>query len=402
MNKKLIIATFPIHNHPCTVTVLEEEGRIVEMQIQKTEDAGILGNIYIGKVQKIVSHIQAAFIDISPGCSCYYPMGEKQHPFFTSYKTDSILKAGDELIVQVRTEAIKLKMPTVTSDLNIAGKYLALTTEKTGIGLSAKLSPDEKEYLKSMILPHLRENCGLVVRTNARDVDKAVLLQELDYLYSQIDQIYKKGLSRSCYSLIKSANPEYIHTLRNIRSQDLESVITDTAEVYERIQNYLDDFQPEDGSKLRMYADDLLPLYKLYSMETILTQACQEKVWLNSGGFLMIQQTEAFVAIDVNTGKYQGKKKPSETYRKINLEAAKEIAIQLRLRNLSGIILIDFINMTQKEHQEELLSILQKHLKNDFVKAVVIDITSLHIVEVTRQKTRKSLIEQISMTKSKA
>lgn len=399
MNKKLIISTFPIHNHHCTVTALEEEGRIVEMQIQKTEEPSILGNIYIGKVQKIVPNIQAAFIDISPGCSCYYPMEEKQHPFFTSYKTDSTLKAGDELIVQVRTEAIKSKMPTVTSNLNITGKYLVLTTEKTGIGLSAKLSSDEKEDLKALILPYLRKNCGLVVRTNARDVDKAVLLQELDYLYSQIDQIYKKGPSRSCYSLIKTANPEYIHALRNIRSQNLDAVITDTSEVYEHIQNYLYDFQPEDGPKLRMYEDDLLPLYKLYSLETILTQACQEKVWLKSGGFLMIQQTEAFVTIDVNTGKYQGKKKASETYRKINLEAAKEIAIQLRLRNLSGIILIDFINMTNKEHQEELLSILHNHLKNDFVKAVVIDITPLHIVEVTRQKTRKSLIEQISITK---
>lgn len=396
MNKKLIITTFPIHNRPCTVTALEEEGRIVEIQIQKPEDSSILGNIYIGKVQKIVPNIQAAFIDISPGCSCYYPLGENQHPFFTSYKTNNTLKAGDELIVQVRTEALKSKIPTVTSNLNIAGKYLVLTTEKTGIGLSAKLSPDEKEYLKSLILPHLQGNYGLIVRTNARDVNSAVLLQELDDLYSQIDQIYKKGMGRSCYSLINSAQSEYIHMLRNISHQTLEAVITDTPEVYERIKNYLQDFQPEDSPKLRLYKDDLLPLYKLYSLETVLTQACQEKVWLKSGGFLMIQQTDAFVAIDVNTGKYQGKKKASETYRKINLEAAKEIAIQLRLRNLSGIILIDFINMTQKDHQEELLNTLRKHLKKDFVKAVVVDITLLHIVEMTRKKIRKSLFEQIS------
>jgi ribonuclease G len=183
--------------------------------------------------------------------------------------------------------------------------------------------------------------------------------------------------------------------LRNISSGQLNEIITDIPEIHQTVLDYISNNQPEDVKKLRLYQDTLLSLYRLYSLETVLSRATCEKVWLASGGFLMIQPTDAFVAIDVNTGKYQGKKKASETYRKINLEAAQEIAIQLRLRNLSGIILIDFINMTDREHQDELFHMLQKYLRRDSVKAIAIDITPLHIMEMTRQKIKKSLSQQL-------
>ena len=147
---------------------------------------------------------------------------------------------------------------------------------------------------------------------------------------------------------------------------------------------------------LRFYEDSLLPLYKLYRLETALEEIASEKVWLKSGGYLVIQQTEAFVSIDVNSGKFAGKKKAEETYRKINLEAAAQIARQLRLRNLSGIILIDFINMDNSDHKEELLHVLQKYLRKDPVKGVVVDMTKLNIVEVTRKKVRRPLFEDLS------
>lgn len=146
---------------------------------------------------------------------------------------------------------------------------------------------------------------------------------------------------------------------------------------------------------MRLYEDYLLPLYKLYSLETVLEQALNEKVWMRSGGFLVIQQTEAFVSIDVNTGKFTAKKDQEETYRKMNLEAAREIAYQLRLRNLSGIILIDFINMKSEEDERLLMETLQKYLNEDSVKASVVDITALDIVEVTRKKVRKPLCEEV-------
>ena len=157
---------------------------------------------------------------------------------------------------------------------------------------------------------------------------------------------------------------------------------------------------PEEESKARFYQDKLLPLYKLSRLENALDEVQKEKIWLNSGGFIVIQQTEAFVSIDVNSGKFTGKKKAEETYRKINLEAAKEISRQLRLRNLSGIILIDFINMTNPDHNDELFHVLQKYLRKDPVKCKAIDITPLHILEMTRKKVRKPVIEEIRQIKS--
>ena len=190
----------------------------------------------------------------------------------------------------------------------------------------------------------------------------------------------------------------YTHLIRRIRdtySQKLEEIVTDIPEYYQQIYAYLEESSPQELSKVRMYTDKLLPLYKLYRIESAIDEIWHEKVWLNSGGFLVIQQTEAFVSIDVNTGKFTGKKKVQETYRKINLEAAQEIARQLRLRNLSGIILIDFINMENPDHIDELFHVLKKHLKKDSVRCRAVDITPLNILEMTRKKVRRPVIEDL-------
>ena len=173
----------------------------------------------------------------------------------------------------------------------------------------------------------------------------------------------------------------------------MDEIVTDDPEVFQAVQNYLNCYG-EYEIPLRFYEDKLLPLSKLYSLESVLERSLQERVWLKSGGFLVIQPTEAFVCIDVNTGKFSGKKEIQETFRKINLEAAKEIAWQLRLRNLSGIILIDFINMENQEDKKELLHTLQAYLNQDPIKGTVVDITPLNIVEVTRKKVRKPLLEE--------
>lgn len=177
-----------------------------------------------------------------------------------------------------------------------------------------------------------------------------------------------------------------MEAIRDVYSRNLEEIVTDIPEIRERIADYLGEISPDEQNKLRFYADKLLPLYKLYRLEITLSEAEKQKVWLSSGGFLVIQQTEAFVSIDVNSGKFTGKKKAEETYRKINLEAAKEIARQLRLRNLSGIILVDFINMQNPDHQDELFHVLQKYLRKDSVRCKAVDITPLHILEMTRKK----------------
>ena len=233
------------------------------------------------------------------------------------------------------------------------------------------------------------------MRTNAADAEKEEILRELAYLKNQYRKVAVEGRKRTCFSLLYETEPFYISAVRDAYSRNLEEIVTDVPEVYERLSQYLSENSADEKEKLRFYGEKLLPLYKLYRLENALETIQREKVWLDSGGFLVIQQTEAFVSIDVNSGKYTGKKKAEETYRKINLEAAREIARQLRLRNLSGIILIDFINMENPDHQDELFHVLQKLLRKDPVKCRSVDITPLNILEMTRKKVRRPIIEDL-------
>ena len=266
------------------------------------------------------------------------------------------------------------------------------------IGYSAKLSKEEKARLKKWVEElTLKEKLpyGIVVRTNAGEALKEEFFREYAYLKRICERTIQKGPGRVCYSLLYEAEPFYLSMIRDSYLEDLEEIITDIPSFYQRTEEYLEDLSPGEKQKLRFYQDKLLPLSKLYSLESAAEEIQKEKIWLKSGGFLVIQQTEAFVSIDVNSGKYTEKKKASETYRKINREAAREIARQLRLRNLSGIILIDFINMENPDHQEELFHLLQKFLRRDRIKTKVVDITPLHILEMTRKKVAPPVIETL-------
>ena len=384
---------------PCTVAALSEENRIVEIRLESDQEKSILGNIYTGQVENIASNIQAAFVQIEPGKRCYYPLVEAQRAVFSAgRKGNGPLRPGDELLVQVSRDAMKGKLPALTSNLNFTGRYLVLTTGDKKFGLSSKLSLEDRHRLSGWLREEAErpeKEFGIIVRTNAADASKEEILKELEWLKSRYHKAVVQGRNRTCFSLVLETEPFYVAAVRDAYGRDLDEIITDVPEIREMILGYLEEISPELKEKLRFYQDKLLPLYKLYRVETALDAIQKEKVWLNSGGFLVIQQTEAFVSIDVNSGKYTGKKKMEETFRKINLEAAAEIGRQLRLRNLSGIILIDFINMENPDHREELFHVLQKLLRKDPIKSRAIDITPLHILEMTRKKVRRPVIEDI-------
>lgn len=390
---KLIITDLICHEKKIRTAALEEQGRISQLNFSETASKGILGNIYVGKVQNIVKNIHAAFIEIADGIMCYYSLDDKANPVFTNPKKDSVMKIGDEVIVQVSKEGMKTKLPSVSSNLNFTGRYLVLTSQRKELGFSGKLNKEEKKRIREFLEGEMPENAGIIVRTNARNAKKEEILEELKNLQTRYETLLKKGHSRVCFSLLEEHMPDYLQTLQNVYTQTLDEIVTDDPEVFQAVQNYLNCYG-EYEIPLRFYEDKLLPLSKLYSLESVLERSLQERVWLKSGGFLVIQPTEAFVCIDVNTGKFSGKKEIQETFRKINLEAAKEIAWQLRLRNLSGIILIDFINMENQEDKKELLHTLQAYLNQDPIKGTVVDITPLNIVEVTRKKVRKPLLEE--------
>ena len=388
-----------IHGVSCTVAALSEEERIVEIRLESDQEKSILGNIYTGQIENIASNIQAAFVQIEPGKRCYYPLAEAQRAVFSAgRKGNGPLRPGDELLVQVSRDAMKGKLPALTSNLNFTGRYLVLTTGDKKFGLSSKLAQEDRHRLSGWLKEEAErpdKEFGIIVRTNAADASKEEILKELEWRKGRYHKAVVQGRNRTCFSLVLETEPFYVAAVRDAYGRDLDEIITDVPEIREMILGYLEEISPELKEKLRFYQDKLLPLYKLYRVETALDAIQKEKVWLNSGGFLVIQQTEAFVSIDVNSGKYTGKKKMEETFRKINLEAAAEISRQLRLRNLSGIILIDFINMENPDHRDELFHVLQKLLRKDPIKSRAIDITPLHILEMTRKKVRRPVIEDI-------
>ena len=258
-----------------------------------------------------------------------------------------------------------------------------------------KLSNKQKAYSAADLMHYLCTDETYGYGLDEQKLSKEEILKELEWLKGRYHKAVVQGRNRTCFSLVLETEPFYVAAVRDAYGRDLDEIITDVPEIREVIQGYLEEISPELKEKLRFYQDKLLPLYKLYRVETALDTIQKEKVWLNSGGFLVIQQTEAFVSIDVNSGKYTGKKKMEETFRKINLEAAAEISRQLRLRNLSGIILIDFINMENPDHRDELFHVLQKLLRKDPIKSRAIDITPLHILEMTRKKVRRPVNEDI-------
>ena len=210
-----------------------------------------------------------------------------------------------------------------------------------------------------------------------------------------LKQLIKESGSRTCYSCLYKTLPSYIAGIRDSYAGGLEEIVTDCPDLYGQLKEYLETSQAEDAGKLKLYTDRLLSLGKLYSLDNALSKALDKRVWLKSGGYLVIEPTEAMVVIDVNTGKYEGKKKLEETVLKINLEAAAEIARQLRLRNLSGIIIVDFIDMEREEDRKALLAHLVEVVSRDPVKTTVVDMTALNLVELTRKKVRKPLHEQV-------
>ena len=394
MNRKLIITKIEEH---IVTTVLENE-KVVELHVSNNEehDTVKLGNIYVGRVKNIVANINAAFIEVAPGIECYYAIGENPTPIFTKKIGKKPLCIGDELLVQVSKEAVKSKAPTVSSKLNLTGKYAVLTYGDTRVGASAKLAKEDKVRLVEFATKYATSEFGIIMRTNAKDAEAALLHAELTKLCKEYQVLKEQASTRICYSCLIGAPKEYLSELKNIYQEGLTDIIIEDKTIYIEAKAYIEKEQPEDADKLRLYEDKLLPLHKLYGIESQLTNALKERVWLKSGAYLVIQPTEALTVIDVNTGKCISKKKDDEAYLKINLEAAKEAARQIRLRNLSGIILVDFINLSKEEYMDELLRVFRQELQKDPIATSLIDVTKLQLVEVTRKKVRKPLHEIVT------
>ena len=376
------------------MTALFKEKELLTIGLESTGKEERVGDIFIGKVQNIVKNIKGTFVEIGNKRVCFLPLEERITPVFCDGKERDI-RVGDELLVQISKETRGSKAPLVTAGLTLTGRLLVLAKGKENIGVSGKISDEKlRESLKEIVRPFLGDGYGFIVRTNAATATSEDLEREAKALKEQYERIVQEKIHLTCFSKIYSAPAEFIMEVRNGYSFEVDSILTDDKEIYEGIKEYLGLGPEADREKLFFYDDQNISLSVLYGLEAKLQKALQDKVWLDSGAYLVIQPTEALVSIDVNTGKaIAGKHDTEETFFRVNCEAAIEIAAQLRLRNLSGIIIVDFIDMKKEEHRKQLLSVLRDELAKDHITTRLIDMTPLGLVEITRQRIRKSIYE---------
>lgn len=352
--------------------------KIIEFQCISMKEKSFVGNIYLGKVKNIVKNINGAFVEFQKGEIGFLPMRNKQ------------IKVDDEILVQIKKEATEEKQPLLSEQIELTGKYVVLTSDKASVGISNKIqNKDTRKYLQSMTQPLITENYGFILRTRAANAAKDVVTEEAKELSDRYERILSKSLYLKPFQLVESNHNMKDMMLFGLDKDQLKQVITDQPELAEVFR--------EDGIPVTLLSEEAKDIERRYRVMHYLKEALSKKVWMKSGGFLYIEHTEAMTVIDVNTGKSIGKGKKAKHIRETNLEAAKEIARQIRLRNLSGIIIVDFIDMKSEEDQADLLKTMQKYLNQDSKKAAAIDMTKLGLMEITRKKERNPLFKQIKL-----
>ncbi|MCI8668204.1 MAG: ribonuclease E/G [Lachnospiraceae bacterium] len=357
---------------------------------------GQVGDIVVGRVRDMVKNINAAFVELQPGYTGYYSLEENNSHIFLNSKTTGRLCQGDWILVQIKKAAVKMKAPVLTSKISLSGQNAVLNINDNGIGFSGKIQNTSFRSEISSLIRAENEfvNYGIIIRTNAENADSETILQEIRNLKNEWEQIRQEAVHRPCYYTVRRAEPEYLRFIKGSYSGEIHEILTDNHEIYEEIRQYLHRMSMNE-IPLTFYQDDLLPLYKLYNLESVIKTVLSRNVWLKSGAYLVIEPTEAMVVIDVNTGKCIKGRKQEDTIFKVNMEAAAEIAAQLRLRNLSGIIIIDFINMDSEDKKQELIEELKRQIYKDKIKTSFVEMTKLDLVVLTRKKTEAPVYEQL-------
>jgi ribonuclease G len=398
---------------------LLENKVLAELFIERQDERYILGNIYKGKVNSILPGMQAAFVDIGLGRNAFLHVsdvalhleefeefiegdvveesknkGKRQNDYKKGGDLPSIrdlLKKGQEILVQVDKEPMDTKGPRVTAYITLPGRYLVYMPTVEHVGISRRIENEqERQRLKEIIERIRPKHQGFIVRTAAEGKGEEEFQADMKFLTDHWGEINKRAQKSSAPALIHEDLGLILRVIRDVFTQDVKQFIIDSKVEYDRIINFLNSVMPYLKSKVKLYREDE-PIFEAFSIENQIIKALRQKIWLKSGGHIVINPTEALVSIDVNTGKYVGRENAEETILKTNLEAANEIARQIRLRDLGGIIIIDFIDMDKEEHKNKVLKTLEDALRNDRSRTNILQITDLGLVEMTRQRTKPSL-----------
>ncbi len=414
MSEELLINVTPQE----TRVALVENGVLQEISIERSRNLGIVGNVYKGRVVRVLPGMEAAFVDIGLERAAFLhvsdiavapprengknpnhtladnrPAGNDAGEERSAPAVQDLLREGQELLVQVIKDPLGSKGARLTTHLTTASRYLVVMPNDVNLGVSSKIdNEEERNRLRGVLESQLQEadSWGYIVRTAAERVDESALLSDMAFLTKLWHAVQTRARGAQAGDLIHEDLPLVLRTLRDLVGGGVEKIRVDSRTTYQRMCEFAREFTPEILARIEHYPGER-PIFDIYGVEDEILKALQRKVQLKSGGYLIIDQTEAMTTIDVNTGAFVGHRTLEETIFKTNLEAAQAIARQLRLRNLGGIIIIDFIDMLQDEHKRQVLRALEKALDRDHAKSQVCDVSSLGLVEMTRKRTRESL-----------
>lgn len=391
MSDELLINVTPME---CRVALVEN-GTVNELFVERNAKRGLVGNIYKAKVVRVLPGMQAAFVDIGLSRTAFLHINDMVWP--RNQPTPNVfdlLQPGQILTVQVMKDMLGTKGARLSTDLSIPSRYLVLMPYGHHTGVSQRIeSEEERERLRSIIERIQAEHKlpgSVIVRTAAEGIEEEAIAQDMAYLAKLWEYIQRKQKSVVVPSLIFEELPLPQRIIRDLANENTAKIQVDSREIFAKLQEFVAEFVPMMKDRLVHYPGEC-PIFDLYNVETDIQKALQTRVALKSGGYLMIDQTEAMTTIDVNTGSYVGGRSLEDTVFKTNMEATQVIVRQLRLRNLGGIIIIDFIDMQEESHREEVLKQFEKVLERDHAKTKITQVSELGLVEMTRKRTRESL-----------
>jgi ribonuclease G len=402
-----------------TRVALLEGDVLVELYVERSSEQGISGNIYKGRVVRVLPGMQAAFVDIGLEKAAFLYVSDVHQDFDdlevlmrgreedgnghspadeeeilnldTPFHIEDLLHEGQEVLVQVSKEPLGSKGARITSHISLPGRHLVLMPMVDHIGVSRRIENEgERKRLREIIQQIRPAGCGLIVRTASEGKGEAELRQDLDFLLKMWANIQKRKAVSPVPGLIHKDLDISLRAIRDLFTQEVDRVVVDSREEYQKILEFCDTFMPQLKASIEIFEKEE-PLFDYFGIEMEISRALGRKIWLKSGGYIVIDLTEALTVIDVNTGRYVGKRNLEDTILKTNLEAVKEIAYQLRLRNIGGIIIIDFIDMEKESSREKVFQALTEALKKDKSKTNILKISELGLVEMTRKRTRESL-----------
>ncbi len=392
MSEEILINVTP----PETRVAVIENGVLQELIIERVRQKGLVGNIYKGEVCRVLPGMQAAFIDIGLDKAAFLHLSDfnAQELAGGSDNIEHYLKEGQKIVVQVTKDPIGNKGARLTTDISIPSRYQVYMPYAANSGVSQRIECEEERVrLRACIESYLQKHGvpgGFIARTAAECTEDVILYSDMTFLFKLWESILDKSKKAKVKTLIHEDLPLSVRTLRDLYKEGIEKVRVDSKETYLRLVEFAETFVPEMVSVVEHYSGER-PVFDIYNVEDEISKALDRKVKLKSGGHLVFDQTESMTTVDVNTGGYVGGRNLEETIFKTNLEAAQTISRQLRLRNLGGIIIIDFIDMQSEEHKKQVLAALQRNLEKDHAKTKITEVSALGLVEMTRKRTRESL-----------